>query len=176
VTSREVVTAGSGRAIVTVRRRVVLAGALAALAFVGSACNGDDDDEATNVDEQAVLEIETNTAAPVCMKVSENLPPEVETLPIIDCAEGHTHEIYATIDSPEDVFPGVDALGAFAQVKCLEAFEPFVGTSPFDSVLSYTWLVPTLASWNSEDDREVLCVLMNRDQTELVGTMRGAKV
>jgi hypothetical protein len=144
------------------------------LAAVG--CSGDDDDDATNVDERPVLEIETNTADPVCMQVDENLPAEVETLPVVDCADVHTHEIYATIPSPEEVFPGVDALGDFAQVKCLEAFEPFVGTSPFDSVLSYTWLVPTLQSWNDEDDREVLCVLMNRDGSTLTGSMRDAAV
>ena len=61
-------------------------------------------------------------------------------------------------------------------MECLEAFEPFVGTSPFDSALSYSWLVPTLQSWNEEDDREVLCVLMNRDGTPLVGTMRDSLV
>ena len=94
------------------------------------------------------------------MQVDEVLPAEVETLPIIDCAEPHTHEIYATIDFDGGRVPGRRGAGDFAQVECLEAFEPFVGTSPFDSVLSYTWLVPTLESWNEEDDREVLCVLV----------------
>ena len=114
--------------------------------------------------------------APVCMEVDELMPAEVETLPIIDCAEPHSHEIYATIESPAEVFPGVEALGDFAEVKCLEAFEPFVGTSPFDSSLSYTWLVPTLQSWNEKDDREVLCVLMSRAGTPLEGTMRDSLV
>ncbi len=140
------------------------------------ACDGDDD-AAPGVDEQAVLEVDTTSADPVCMQVSEDLPPEVERLPIIACSEPHTHEIYATIESQDPVFPGVEALGDFAQVECLEAFEPFVGTSPFDSTLSYSWLVPTLQSWNDEDDREVLCVLMNRDRgVPLVGTMRDSQV
>jgi hypothetical protein len=138
------------------------------------ACSGDDDD--TGVDDEPVLDIETNTSDPVCLQVADTLPPEVETLPVIDCVEQHTHEIYATIPSTEDVYPGVEALGEFAEVKCLEAFEPFVGTSPFDSVLSYSWLVPSLQGWNEEDDRDVLCVLMNRDGSPLEGSMRDAQV
>lgn len=176
MTSREDVTAVLGRASETGRRRIVVLAVCATVAFSAAACDGDDD-AAPGVDEQPVLDVETTTAEPVCMQVEENLPPEVERLPIIDCAEPHTHEIYATIESPDPVFPGVEALGDFAQVECLAAFEPFVGTSPFDSTLSYSWLVPTLQSWNDEQDREVLCVLMNRDQTvPLVGTMRDAQV
>jgi len=178
VTSREDVTdvtAHAGRAVGG--RRSVAAAALAVLLLVATGCNGDDDDDTADVDEQAVLDVETNTADPVCMQVDESFPAEVEKLPIIDCADPHTHEIYATVESPEAVFPGVDALGDFAEVRCLEAFEPFVGTSPFDSVLSYSWLVPTLQSWNDEDDREVLCVLMNRDRAvPLTGSMRDARV
>ena len=176
MTSREDVTALAGRAIVTVRRRRA-AGAAAAvlLLLVTAACN-DDDDANPDVDEQPVLEVDTSTAEPVCMQVDEAFPPEVERLPIIDCTKPHSHEIYATVKSEADVFPGVEALGDTAQVECLEAFEPFVGASPFDSVLSYTWLVPTLGSWNDEDDREILCVLMHRDGSPMVGTMRGAQV
>jgi hypothetical protein len=177
VTSREDVTAVFGRAIVTSGwRRAAALLAASCLVFGLAACNDDGDDEADGVDEQPVLEVETGTPAPVCMQVDEQLPAEVETLPIIDCALSHTHEIYSTMEYPDDVFPGIEALDDFAEVKCLEAFEPFVGTSPFDSTLSYSWLVPMLQGWNDEDDREVLCVLMDRDGTPLVGTMRDSLV
>jgi hypothetical protein len=177
VTSREDVTAVIGRAIVTSGwRRAATVLAASCVVFVLAACNDDGDDDADGVDEQPVLEVETGTPAPVCMQVDEQLPAEVETLPIIDCALSHTHEIYSTIDYPDDVFPGIEALDDFAEVKCLEAFEPFVGTSPFDSTLSYSWLVPMLQGWNDEEDREVLCVLMDRDGTPLVGTMRDSLV
>ena len=175
MTSREDVTALAGRAIVTARGRRALGAVAAAVLLVLTACNDDDSDN-PDVDEQPVLEVDTSSADPVCMQVEEDFPAEVERLPIIDCAEPHTHEIYATVESAADVFPGVEALSDDAEVRCLTAFEPFVGISPFDSVLSYTWLVPTLGSWNDEDDREILCVLMNRDGSPLVGTMRDAEV
>ena len=76
---------------------------------------------------------------------------------------------HASSTTRQSVYPGVEELGSFAEVACLEQFEPFVGTSAFDSTLSYSWLVPTLGSWNDEDDREVLCVLSTRDGAPLVG-------
>jgi Septum formation len=139
-----------------------------------AACNGDDDP--TQANNQNVFDVATSAENPVCMEVTEALPPEVKELPIIDCAQPHTHEIFATLLSTESVYPGVEALGSFAQVKCLSAFEDFVGISAFDSSLSYTWLVPSLQSWNDKDDREVLCVLARRDGSPLVGTMRGTGV
>ena len=146
-----------------------------ALTLAGVACS-DDDDTAPGVEERDVLEVETDADAPVCMQVDENQQAEVEQLPIIDCADPHSHEIFATVESLEEVFPGKEALEDFAEAKCLTAFESFVGTSVFDSELSYTWLIPTLAGWTNEDDREVLCLLMNRDGSPLVGTMRDAQV
>ena len=157
-------------------RAAPLIASLIAAVGILAACSDDDADPNEPRDEP-VLDIETNTAEPVCMLVTEDLPPEVEQLPIIGCEVPHTHEIYASPSYEEsDVFPGVEKLSEFAQVACLEAFEPFVGTSPFDSSLSYTWLVPTLGSWNDEGDREVLCVLADRGGAELVGSQRGAGI
>ncbi|MET0144927.1 MAG: septum formation family protein [Ilumatobacteraceae bacterium] len=153
--------------------RALVAPLFAALVVVAFACD-DDDPDPDEAREEPVLEIDTNTPDPVCMKVEEDLPAEVETLPVIACDVPHTHEIYATIDyDAADVFPGVDALGDFAQLTCLEAFEPYVGASVFDSSYSYTWLVPTLGSWNDDDDRAVLCVLLPRDGSEVVGSAKG---
>jgi hypothetical protein len=157
-------------------RAASLLAPLVAVVGMLAACSDDDadPDEPSN---EPVLDIATDTGAPVCMQVTEDLPPEVEKLPIIDCGVPHTHEIYATPELDEDaVYPGLDALDQFAQVECLAAFEPFVGTSPFDSSLSYTWLVPTLGSWNDDRDREVLCVLADRGSAELTGSMRGAGI
>ena len=155
--------------------RALYVGLVAATAL--SALTGcSDDDDPTEAQDQPVLEVETATDAPVCMQVDETLPAEVENLPIIDCAQPHSHEIYATLTSEEDVYPGVEALGDDAEVRCLTAFEQFVGTSVFDSQLSYTWLVPSLAGWNDEDDREILCVLTRRDQAPMTGTMKDARI
>jgi Septum formation len=140
-----------------------------------AACGNDDSSDPREPHDVPVLEIEASPRHPVCLQVTEDLPDEVETLPVIDCAVPHTHEIYTTVVYTEnDVYPGEEALGSFAQVECLSAFEPFVGVSAFDSSLSYTWIVPSLDGWNNEDDRKVLCILTDRDGAELVGSQRGS--
>lgn len=148
---------------------------VAALVLVATACDNGDDD-AGKAHSEDVLDVDPGAEQAVCLQVTDDLPAEVTKLPVIDCAEPHTHEVYATVVSSESVYPGVDALGSFAQVKCLSAFEDFVGISAFDSDLSYSWLVPTLKSWNDDDDRDVLCVLARRDGSPLVGSMRDQKV
>jgi hypothetical protein len=103
------------------------------------ACGDDDSSDPREPHDVPVLEIEASPRHPVCLQVTEELPDEVETLPVIDCSVAHTHEIFTTVPYTEnDVYPGEEALGSFAQVECLSAFEPFVGGSPFDSSLSYT--------------------------------------
>jgi hypothetical protein len=150
--------------------------AIVALAFVVTACSDDEADPDAAHDEP-VLEVTTTDDESVCMLVTENLPPEVEELPVIACDVPHTHEIYATVEYDEkDVYPGVEELSAFAELQCLGEFEPFVGRSPFDSQLSYTWLVPSLDGWNNEDDRDVLCVLADREGAELTTSMRASDV
>jgi hypothetical protein len=144
--------------------------------LVAAGCDGDDADP-TEPKDVPVLQVQERADGPVCMQVDEDFPPEVERLPVIACDEEHTHEIYATVEYDEkSVYPGVEELGTFAEVACLEQFEPFVGNSAFDSTLSYSWLVPTLGSWNDEDDRDVLCVLSNRDGAPLVGSVQSSGI
>ena len=149
---------------------------IVALVVAVSACS-DDESDPNEPRNEPVLDVTTAGGEPVCMLVTENLPPEVEELPVIACDVPHTHEIFSTIEYDEkDVYPGVEELSAFAELQCLDEFEPFVGRSPFDSELSYTWLVPSLEGWNNEDDREVLCVLADRDGAELTTSMRASNV
>ena len=146
---------GQARRCTSPMRPAVLTTA-AALLIVAGACSGDDDDDDNGADAQPV--------------------PEVEELPVVPCSRKHSHEIYATVAYAEkDVYPGVEEFEAFAEVECLKQFETFVGISAFDSTLSFSWLVPSLASWNDEEDRDVLCVLSDGDRAQLTGTMKNSK-
>jgi hypothetical protein len=139
---------------------------------VVAACGDDDSSDPSEPHDVPVLEIDAS-AESVCLDVTEDLPDEVETLPVIDCAEPHSHEIYMEVEyDVKDVYPGEEELGSFAQVECLREFETFVGISAFDSSLTYTWIVPSLDGWNKDDDRTVLCVLTNGEAGEdLKGSM-----
>ncbi len=93
------------------------------------------------------------------------------------CTEEHTHELYAVEPYDEgDVFPGLAALDAFAERVCVAKFEPYVGVSVFDSTLTFSWLVPTLASWNNNKDRDVLCVVGPFDSSTLSVSVKGSKL
>lgn len=146
-------------------RSIVVAAALLLL----GACSGGDD-----TSEKPVLDVGEQGAG-TCLQVTDELGPEVTKLPVIDCAEPHTHEIYAVVDWDQgDVFPGLDALDTFAAQVCVREFEPYVGISSFDSSLSFTWLTPTLGSWNDHDDKAVLCALSDRLFEPLTGSMQGS--
>lgn len=107
-----------------------------------------------------------------CLDFDTEVGAEVTELPTIDCSEPHSHEIFAVVVSDATVYPGLEALETTAQAKCLGEFEDFVGISVFDSTLFYSWLVPTLNSWDREDDREIICVVGNATGAPLVGSVR----
>lgn len=144
-----------------------LAGALCA-SLVAAGCSNDDDGE-------SVIGVGENGPG-TCLDVPPDQGPEIDKLPVIDCGEPHSHEIYSVPLVDEDVYPGFEALESFAQAACLRDFEPYVGISAFDSELFYSWIVPTLTSWDREDDREVLCVVGDRTGSPLVGTVRNSQL
>jgi hypothetical protein len=94
-----------------------------------------------------------------CMNFSEDVGPEVTSPTTVPCSDEHTHEIIKILDSKETVYPGFEALEAEAQSECLKAFEPYVKTNPFDSQLFVSWMLPTLKSWEDEQDRQIICVV-----------------
>lgn len=114
-----------------------------------------------------VLEL-ADSGPGTCLVAAPDLGPEVTGIPTVPCTEEHTHELYAVVPYEDgDVFPGLAALDAFAQRSCVAEFEGYVGISVFDSTLTFSWLVPTLASWSNNGDRDVLCVVGPFDGSNL---------
>ena len=138
--------------------------------IVGSACSGSDE-----IDEESVINIGTSGPG-TCLQVEDDVGALLTELPVVECSVPHTHEIFAVVLSQETVYPGFDALESAAQTQCLTPFEDYVGISVFDSSLFYSWLVPTLTSWDKEDDRELVCVLGNGDGAPLVGSVKGTGI
>jgi hypothetical protein len=138
-----------------------------AAALVVSACSDDDGGESPiGLGEDGVG---------TCLLFAEDVGPDIDELPVVDCAVEHTHEIFAVIEHSADVYPGFEALEEFAQTECLRPFEPFVGVGAFDSDLFYSWFVPTLDGWNDGDD-EVVCVLGRHDAALMTGSMRDSNI
>ena len=47
-----------------------------------------------------------------------------------------------------------------------------VGISAFDSELFFSWLLPTLDSWDRRNDREIVCVVGEGNGAPLTGSVR----
>ncbi len=100
---------------------------------------------------------------------------EFESLKALPCTEGHDVEVFANVTYPgtSDVFPGTDAINAWADTACLAAFEPYVGRSYEEATeLGLTYFTPTEGSWR-QDDRTVNCVIARLDEGKLVGSVKG---
>jgi hypothetical protein len=89
------------------------------------------------------------------------------------CESPHLYEVYAAFDIPGDIYPGDEEVSTAATDGCLERFEPFVGEPYETSILDISFLTPTLESWTLGDDREVLCMVVNVDETPRVGSAAG---
>lgn len=135
------------------------------MALTVTACSNDDGAPILDLGSSAVGE---------CLDFDDSVGADVSDLPVVACDEPHSHQIFAVVVSPASVYPGFEALEATAQASCLAPFEDFVGVSVFDSTLFYSWLVPTLTSWDREDDREIICVVGNGDGKPLTASVKGS--
>ena len=81
---------------------------------------------------------------------------------------------YAVPEFPDDsdVYPGEGEIQKFADASCLEAFGEYTGTDYLDSNLYFSYLLPSIDSWNSGDDRQVACVIVATGD-EMVGSVKG---
>ena len=102
---------------------------------------------------------------------------EVSDVEIVPCDEPHQNEVYAVVlieEPPELAYPGSDRVSDLAAQLCLEHFEDFVGLPYIDSLLDVSTLYPTQDSWESLDDREVICSLYDLEDLYMEGSMQGS--
>lgn len=84
---------------------------------------------------------------------------EVQEVDAIPCDQPHDNEVYAIFDLPDGDYPGDEAVVEQSGKGCAERFAEFTGTAYEDSQLEITQLFPTEDSWNTLDDREVVCAV-----------------
>jgi hypothetical protein len=91
----------------------------------------------------------------------------------VDCAPPHENEVVGTfVYTATGAFPGMQAFEEFAQGPCLDAFESYVGISFDVSVLDMFILTPTDLTW-IKGHRDIACIVMTVDGSQLTGTIRG---
>ena len=85
----------------------------------------------------------------------------VSDIPTIDCALPHDYEVYAEFNVDRAEWPGDDEIFTLADQGCYGPFESYVGVSFDNSVLDYTYYVPTRDGWEDYEDRAVSCILFD---------------
>lgn len=103
---------------------------------------------------------------------------EVYSVPVIDCSELHSSELYGTVEITAfgSDYPGEDDLFDWVNARCEEQFFGYVG-EPYEE--SRYWIevfLPTEDGWE-ESDRKGLCTVVlvdeNLDVRPSLGTARG---
>lgn len=104
--------------------------------------------------------------------VGEEGEQEVGALPVVDCAEPHTAEVYYVEDLPDGDFNPV-TVGNTADEACYDEFEPFMGIAYESSDYYISSIVPSYETWE-RGDRQVACLIVGEVGEELTGSLKGS--
>jgi len=102
----------------------------------------------------------------------EELKAEATNIDLVPCTEPHTHEAYFSVDYVGDAYPGSATLEVFAEQKCVGAFADYVGVELAQSDYFFTYLYPSVTTWQSKNDRQVVCFVVSRSEM-LMASVKG---
>jgi hypothetical protein len=90
---------------------------------------------------------------------------EVYSVPVVDCNELHSSELYATVEVTafDSTYPGEDALYDWVNARCEGRFSAYVGEPYEDSRYWIEVFYPTEDGWD-EGDRNSLCTVVLVDE------------
>ncbi|HET9690100.1 MAG TPA: septum formation family protein [Acidimicrobiales bacterium] len=129
-----------------------LLAAAAALAVVAPACGST---KATAAHDTSVFHLKPGS----CVVPPTDIKASVSSVKVVPCSAPHTQEVYAEVTDPaKGNYPGLAALRTFADGACLQRFAAYTGVDYRDSSLFYTYLLPSVRSW-ATDDRTVVCIV-----------------
>ena len=109
---------------------------------------------------------------------SSDLQGEITDIPTVDCTEAHDAQFVGKFDLDDGDFPGDDGIKSAAEEGCTSAFQEFVGIAFDQTTLPVTlnFIAPTQETWDSANDREVLCVIYTTDGSTVTESWEGAAV
>ena len=107
---------------------------------------------------------------------NSNLSQIVDNLDLVPCDEPHSLEAYSIVTSTATTYPGADALEVFAEQSCIDEFFGYVGVELPQSILYYTYVYPSVTSWNNESDRSIVCFIYKATEPLLTKSVKGSKL
>lgn len=123
-----------------------------------------------------------------CFQAPSKVQVELSSLALTPCAQPHVREAYAIVPYVAEVggatgtgspvsataYPGSDVLSMFAKGACAQRYGDYVGVNYLDSSLFFTYLFPSVRSWQQNDDRKIICFVTTTGST-LTGSVKGTK-
>ena len=107
---------------------------------------------------------------------NSNLSQTVDKLDLVACDKPHSYEAYSVIASTASTYPGAEVLQVFADQSCIDKFFDYVGVALSQSILYYTYVYPSVTSWNSNSDRSVICFIYKATEPLLTKSVKGSKL
>ncbi len=159
-------------------RRIMSCGLLAAVAMLLAACGGggglerDASKRVIRAGPASVFELEIGD----CLyNELGQIGEAVLEIPLVPCEVDHTHEVFFKVDHPEGPYPGSAAIELFAELQCVGAYYDYVGVELSESVYYFTYIFPSVSTWNDDKDREIVCFVVARDAF-LTASVKGTKL
>lgn len=125
----------------------------------------DEDGVVVNAGSWSVFDLQVGD----CLDPDPELTGEISEIPVVPCDQAHAQEVFATVEHPADAYPGAGAVAAWADGACLTELQDDLGYGLEDG-LYVSYLLPTFDGWNTDDDRNVVCVLVSPDAEGAVGS------
>ena len=107
---------------------------------------------------------------------NSDLSQFVDEVDLVPCDKPHALEAYSIITSTATTYPGADALQVFADQSCIDKFFDYVGVELSQSILYYTYVYPSVTSWNNKSDRSVICFIYKATEPLLTKSVKGSKL
>ena len=107
---------------------------------------------------------------------NSTLSQTVDKLDLVPCDKPHSHEAYSIIASTATTYPGAETLQVFADQSCIDKFFDYVGVELSQSILYYTYVYPSVTSWNNKSDRSVICFIYKATEPLLTKSVKGSKL
>ena len=107
---------------------------------------------------------------------NSDLSQIVDEVDLVPCDKPHALEAYSIITSTATTYPGAEALQVFADQSCIDKFFDYVGLELSQSILYYTYVYPSVTSWNSKSDRSVICFIYKATEPLLTTSVKGSKL
>ncbi len=146
--------------------------AVLVLALAATSCGGAQRGDTGQIEEAGSLSV-FNFAVGDCFNDPSDGAEQISDVAAVPCADPHDNEVYFKFNLADGPFPGDDAIDAEVEAECIPAFEAYVGAS-YDTSEVYVFPVtPTQESWDTADDREVVCALYVPDE-KLTGSLKGS--